>query len=440
MRTPRPGVGETSILPSLKMEESLVPFQLEGVEETGEELGRGSYAKVVAVQYKGLRCAAKKVYEVLRYQGGNLLERFAGECSLLSGLRHPHIVQFLGVYFEHGLDVPVLVMEYLPATLAGFLDNYGVFPDEIGYSVLRDVALGVTYLHGLSPPIVHGDLTANNVLLSWDLTAKIADVGVARMLNLPQGQASKSAKVYLPPEALTPKPQHSRKVDCFSFGILMIHTLSARFPTHMVGKSVSSEANGVGEYIEGISFNHPLSTLILQCINKLPQLRPEIVQILATLSEMMLQFPQPSFERRIEILHRLKIAQTNWKQKVPIIRKDSIATLSNSIEIEHLKLQIEELQVENKGLLSSLRKQQNLVSARDHEMAAKLMAKDQEILAKHQELCASEAAVEACQATITAKEATVQGLTKQLRHLQDYIATKHQVSMWSFHPQSCLKS
>ena len=117
-----------------------------------------------------------------------------------------------------------------------------------------------------------------------------------------------------------------------------------------------------------------------------------------------------------------------------MIRKDSIATLSNSIEIEHLKLQIEELQVENKGLLSSLRKQQSFVSARDHEMAAKLMAKDQEILAKHEELCAREAAVEACQATIAAKEATVQGLTKQLRHLQDYIATKHQVSLWSYTP------
>jgi len=106
------------------MEEALKPFHLEGVEETGEELGRGSYAKVVAVLYKGLRCAAKKVHDVLRqYDDGNLLERFAGECTLLSGLRHPHIVQFLGVYFEQGSDVPVLVMEYLPTTLTGSLDR-----------------------------------------------------------------------------------------------------------------------------------------------------------------------------------------------------------------------------------------------------------------------------------------------------------------------------
>lgn len=410
------------------LKSSLQRLELKGVEETGEELGKGSYATVVEVLYRGLRCAARKTTESFRRERvGDLLERFASECSLLSGLRHPHIVQFLGVYFERGSDVPALVMEYLPATLTNFLEHYGVFPDEISYSILRDVALGLTYLHGRSPPIVHGDLTANNVLLSWDMSAKIADVGVARMLNLPQGQASKSARVYLPPEALTPKPQHSRKVDCFSFGILMIHTFSAKFPAHMTGKFVSSEANGVGEYIEGVSFDHPLMTLILQCINKLPQVRPEASQLLSTINEMMLQFPLPSFERRIEILYRLKTSQTNWKQRPPIIRKDSIATLANSMEIEHLKLQIEELHVENRGLQNSLKRQQSLVSARDHEMAAKLMAKDQEILAKHQELCARETAIEACQATIAAKEATIHGLTKQLGHLQEYIATKHEV-------------
>ena len=77
----------------------------------------------------------------------------------------------------------------------------------------------------------------------------------------------------------------------------------------------------------------------------------------------------------------------------------------------------------------SLSKQQGVVSARDHEMAAKLMAKDQEILAKQQELSAMESTIDSCQATISAKEATVHGLRNQLKHLQTYLATKHEVSV-----------
>ena len=76
---------------------ALERYRLLNVQETGRELGRGSYAAVVEVDYKGLRCAGKKIYRVLYEQGvGDLVRRFEEECRLLSQLRHPHIVQFLG--------------------------------------------------------------------------------------------------------------------------------------------------------------------------------------------------------------------------------------------------------------------------------------------------------------------------------------------------------
>ena len=79
---------------------ALERYQLHGIRETGEELGRGSYAAVIEVRYKGMRCAAKKIYDILRGQGDRLVERFEEECRLLGTLRHPHIVQFLGIYFD----------------------------------------------------------------------------------------------------------------------------------------------------------------------------------------------------------------------------------------------------------------------------------------------------------------------------------------------------
>ena len=115
---------------------SLEFYNLPTARETGLEFGRGSYAAVVELDYKGLRCAGKKIHRVL-YEGqvDNLVRRFEEECRLLSQLRHPHIVQFLGIYFEMDTNVPVLVMEFLPTTLTQCLDRYGVMPEEINCEV-----------------------------------------------------------------------------------------------------------------------------------------------------------------------------------------------------------------------------------------------------------------------------------------------------------------
>ena len=164
-------------------------FELDGVRDTGREVGHGSYAVVKELKFRGLKCVGKKVHDILfnsatPQEQAALLERFAGECELLSGLHHPCIVQFLGVCFEQGSPLPVLVMEYLHTTLSACLERYGVLPKEISYGILRDVALGLCYLHEHSPPIIHRDLSANNILLTSSMNAKLSDLGVAKILNL----------------------------------------------------------------------------------------------------------------------------------------------------------------------------------------------------------------------------------------------------------------
>ena len=66
--------------------------------------------------------------------------------------------------------------------------RYGVLPEAISYGILRDVALGLRYLHEHSPPIIHRDLSANNVLLTSSMNGKISDLGVAKILNITPAQ------------------------------------------------------------------------------------------------------------------------------------------------------------------------------------------------------------------------------------------------------------
>jgi len=70
-------------------------------------------------------------------------------------------------------------------------ERYGVLPEEIRYGILRDVALGLVYLHEHSPPIIHRDLSASNVLLTSNMNVKLSDLGVAKILNLTPAQMAK---------------------------------------------------------------------------------------------------------------------------------------------------------------------------------------------------------------------------------------------------------
>ncbi len=414
------------------MECPLALYKIEGVEFSCEDTSHGCfyYSKVCTGSLHGLPCTAKQIDKnIISLNAAateDLVARYAEYCATISQLRHPHIVQFLGVSYKNESPASVaLVYELLPLSLSGVIKNYHRLPDELVYSILGDVSLGLSYVH--SRGLCHGELCATSILLSSDLSAKLSDVAVATVLKLPPHERKRYLSIaHLAPEILNESGRPTNKVDCFAFGALIVHILSGQCPESMSHDLTTDSP------LVGVNAEHPLASLALHCLNNVPELRPSSGQIVSTLSELMLQFPSPSLERRVSLLSRV-IESVN-KPRV-MERKDSITALSNTIEIEHLKLQIEELAVENRGLRTSLKKQAGVISARDQEMAAKLMAKDAEILSAQQEMGALEAALASHQATINVKEASVTGLSTQLKHLQQYIASKYEVSAC---PQVCM--
>ena len=284
---------------------------------------------VLRLKYRGLKCAGKQLYPVLYEQGvGDTVRRFEEECRLLAQMRHPNIVQFIGVYFEEGSRVPILVMEFLPTTLAGCIDSYGVLPEEVSYSILHDVALGLYHLHSHTPSIVHRDLSANNVLLDSNMAAKISDLGVARILNLTPQQMScmthaPGTPAYMPPETMRVNARYDASIDEFSYGILMIHVLCGKWPLPVCEAARPdprnpdqlipvSEADRREEYIQDIGNAHPLMDLILRCVSNNPAGRARAAESVQRLGDMIHQFP-PSFADRVKMLQRIE-TEINEKQ------------------------------------------------------------------------------------------------------------------------------
>ena len=284
------------------------------------ELGHGSYATVIELEYLGLKCAGKKIHDVLLRQGdaSYTVRRFEEECRLLSQIRHPNIVQFLGVYFQQGVRAPILVMEFLPTNLTSCIEEYGILPKSTSYSILHNVAVGLHYLHSQRPPIIHRDLSSNNVLLTPSMTAKISDLGVARILRLTPLQFSRMTQTpgtpaYMPPEVMVANPNYDTSVDEFSYGIMMIHMFSGQWPEPQIGQTQFvdntlvpvTEAERREVFLQAIGADHPLMDLILKCISNNPKGRAHTSELVESIAEMKSQFPS-TFANHLEMMRRIE--------------------------------------------------------------------------------------------------------------------------------------
>ena len=111
-------------------------FVLKGVTSLNcKELGRGAYGKVYVVKYCETICAAKEIHSILIEDVGEAARRltiqsFLRECRQCSMLRHPNVIQFLGVYYPTGVGgantirLPVMVMKMMTDSLTSFVDKH----------------------------------------------------------------------------------------------------------------------------------------------------------------------------------------------------------------------------------------------------------------------------------------------------------------------------
>ena len=221
----------------------------------------------------------------------------------MSKLRHPNIVQFLGLCTDSTESpFPGLVMERLRCSLDDVLTKYPpteqVIPLGVKCSVLQDVARGLLFLHSHSPPIVHRDLSARNVLLNSAMEAKLADFGVARIIDASSMTSNPGTALYMPPEAMESK-SYSTSLDVFSFGHLMLFTLTQEFPKNLKAANYTvksklvprTEVERRDEYFalletQLLKKNHLLIKMTKECLANCPEKRPPIEDVLKPLESV----------------------------------------------------------------------------------------------------------------------------------------------------------
>ena len=133
-------------------------------------------------KWRNIDVAAKKMHSL----GGDThpLDSFMQEMRLLSQLRHPNLILFLGVCYDETTQLPTTILtELMPSNLYTIIEDNKVklsLPDILDIAI--DVISGIDYLHTHSPCIIHRDISSKNILIGGN-RAKITDLGQAKIFS-----------------------------------------------------------------------------------------------------------------------------------------------------------------------------------------------------------------------------------------------------------------
>ena len=337
---------------------------ISNLEFTDTILGKGSDATVSEVLWNGTVCAAKQLHEILledQSPGGvaKLISNFEAECETWSKLRHPGVVQFFGVHLDRSSRLPVLVMEKMDTSLRTYLEDHSKeeFPLHQKVFVLRQVTQAMAYLHSQNPPLVHHDLSTNNVLLNVvSFMTKVSDFGMSRATNpsiLARKSSIKGTPPFMAPEALQNPPQYNEKLDVFSFGNVILHTLTHEWPNpDPPTKDEGDQIIGLSElqrrerYIAAFTAQEKQLFLrtVQHCFENRPDKRPSSVMLVQELRHIESSLPTGSHVATPLELHRqLSTKEEECRQKDEALReKDAtIKALRTNSQVRRQKLTID---------------------------------------------------------------------------------------------------
>ena len=254
-------------------------------------LGRGSYGIVYEAYYHGARVAVKKLHpiffeDVSADENIGILKTWRNELQLMSTILHPNIVQFYGVYNPEDKESlklsgnTYIVSELMHKSLRA--RNHAT--PKLKYSdiinILHDIAAGLYYLHERSSPIMHRDLASKNILLTISGQAKIADLGVAKIVSQKKESLTRhpGTDAYMPVEAITFGEVYDCSIDMYALGVIALELGIGRDPKatqclKKVGTSyvpIKEEERRQVDFADlATSSNAELKNFIMQCLDKM---------------------------------------------------------------------------------------------------------------------------------------------------------------------------
>jgi serine/threonine protein kinase len=307
-------------------------------------VGRGAFGEVRIAKWRNINVACKRLHvftggddESRGVSADTVSAEFAREMHLLSKLRHPNLVLFLGVVVKEpassshqgeyttsalsALQPQMILTELMTCSLYDVLETYHIqltLPEIL--DIANDVICGLEYLHEHSPCIVHRDISSKNILIGGN-KAKIADLGQAKLFESSvqsRQTGMPGAMAYAAPEVLTGK--YSEKLDIFSFGVLLIQMCTGIYPR--IDKRDEQLNNATDKY-------PVFASLIQRCCFYIPAERPSARSITTEVYDIMSNDRHYPPQRRVAPQSDISVLGRRWME----------SHLEQSVQETQLKLE-----------------------------------------------------------------------------------------------------
>lgn len=265
--------------------ENSKPYQIDSSNFSPDnEINHGAFGRVYKGVLKGGKLAAIKF---LSNEFGEMeMGEFLTEINTISYTQHPNVVELYGCCVEG--DHQILVYSYIDnnSSLAHTLLGGNIYFDwQTRCRICIGIARGLAFLHEeVQPHIVHGELTGTNILLDKDLTPKISDVGLAKLVSV--------TRVIITASVEAPEVIMTRESDVYSYGILLVEIVGGRYIQSIVEQTWEHYKQKKLVELVDISLNKELCAeeackylkIALLCIQIDPKLRPTMSSVIKMLT------------------------------------------------------------------------------------------------------------------------------------------------------------
>ncbi|XP_041848730.1 receptor-interacting serine/threonine-protein kinase 2-like [Melanotaenia boesemani] len=316
-------------------------------------LSRGGFGTVFKAQHSDWRTTVAikclKLDSVGERERNSLLK----EAEVLHKARFNYIIQIFGICNEP--EFFCIVTEFMSNGSLDLLlhekDAYPVLAWPLRLRILYEIALGVNFLHNMTPPLLHHDLKTQNILLDGEFHVKIADFGLSkwRQLSVSKGSGSKPAEmegtvIYMPPEEYEPSKSRRADVkhDMYSYAIIMWEVLARQIPFEEVtnpmqimfsvlrGKRPDTSLDTLSAEIPS---RDTLISLMTSGWTANPEDRPSFLKCLIELEPMVRRFDEIDFLEAVLGIKKAKMMQrSGCCSAQPVCEKRNVEVSLNMLK------------------------------------------------------------------------------------------------------------
>ncbi|KAK1381314.1 Protein kinase domain-containing protein [Heracleum sosnowskyi] len=209
-------------------------------------IGTGGYGSVYEARLQNGKTVALKKLHRLEAEDPNFDKCFKNEAHILSNIRHKNIVKLYGFCLHN--RCMFLIYEYMEKGSLFCALRDDAHAVELDWSkrvnIVKGIAHALSYLHhDCSPPIVHRDISSNNILLNSHLEGFVADFGASRLLDPDLSNQTMVAGTYgyIAPE-LAYTMVVTEKCDVYSFGVVALEIMMGSHPGDLLSSFTAPQS------------------------------------------------------------------------------------------------------------------------------------------------------------------------------------------------------